>query len=173
MLRTINQSWYNRQRMALIHCYLSLLFLLLRMHMSRSQPKKPASKRGPRRAYRTNRRHISPFRLFGGIALIATIGLFWWLGSTAVLPWYASWPLVMSVVTFLLYVFDKMQAVRGGLRVPELVMYVLSLLGGFAGGFAAMLLVRHKTQHVMFWVAQWVGLGLYIGVLWWLMSSQP
>jgi uncharacterized membrane protein YsdA (DUF1294 family) len=140
--------------------------------MSRSQQKRPRSKRRPQRTYRTNRHRISPFHLFGGIALVAAIGLFLWLGSTATMPWYVSWPLVMTVVTFLLYWFDKIQSGRGGLRVPELVLYALSLLGGFAGGFAAMLLVRHKTQHMLFWVAQWTGLALYVGVLWWLMSSQ-
>jgi uncharacterized membrane protein YsdA (DUF1294 family) len=144
--------------------------------MNRSQQKKPSQKRRPRRTYATNythRRRMSPLHLFGGSALVAAIGLFLWLGSSATLPWYVSWPLVMTVVTFVLYVFDKLQAGKGGLRVPELVLYMLSLLGGFVGGFAAMLMVRHKTQHGMFWVAQWAGLALYVGVLWWLMSSQP
>jgi uncharacterized membrane protein YsdA (DUF1294 family) len=141
--------------------------------MSRSHQKKPASRRGSRRTYRTNRRRVSPVHLFGGIALVAAIGLFLWLGSTATMPWYVSWPLVMTVVTYVLYWFDKMQSGRGGLRVPELVLYALSLLGGFVGGFAAMLVVRHKTQHILFWVAQWAGLALYVGVLWLLMGRQP
>jgi uncharacterized membrane protein YsdA (DUF1294 family) len=52
--------------------------------------------------------------------------------------------------------------------VPERVLQVLVLLGGVLGGWAGMLLVRHKTRHPMFWAVQWAAtmlwgaLGLFI-----------
>ena len=40
---------------------------------------------------------------------------------------------------------------------PEAALLSLSLLGGAAGGWAGMLVWRHKTQHTIFWLAQIAG----------------
>ena len=56
----------------------------------------------------------------------------------------------LSLLTFLVYAWDKLQAKRNGRRVPELRLHALSLLGGFAGAALAMALVRHKTQRLAF-----------------------
>lgn len=58
----------------------------------------------------------------------------------------------LSLLTFLVYAWDKLQAKRDARRVPELRLHALSLLGGFAGAALAMALVRHKTQKLVFQV---------------------
>jgi uncharacterized membrane protein YsdA (DUF1294 family) len=123
----------------------------------------------PARTSRSYRRRISPYRLSGGIALVAFVALLGWLTASVDWPLYLTWPAVLAPITFLFYWFDKHQSRGDGMRIPERVLLLLSLGGGFAGGFLGMLLVRHKTkEHPEFWAAQWGGLALWIGVVWWL-----
>jgi uncharacterized membrane protein YsdA (DUF1294 family) len=63
----------------------------------------------------------------------------------------------LGLTTFLTYSYDKLQSKRGGRRVPEPALLVLSLIGGALGGWAGMLIWRHKTRHARFWIAQVVG----------------
>jgi uncharacterized membrane protein YsdA (DUF1294 family) len=122
----------------------------------------------PRRAYGSNRRRMSPFWLFGGIALVSSAVLL--VGVTRTLDWplIITCPVVLTPITFFFFWFDKRQARGNGLRIPEVVLLLLALGGGFAGGFLAMKLLRHKTQHRQFWLAQGAGLVLWAGLLWWL-----
>src|SRR4051794_25968768 len=68
-----------------------------------------------------------------------------------------AYALGLGCVTFAAYSWDKWRAVRGGRRFPERALIVLSLIGGAMGGWAGMLIWRHKTQHARFWFAQAVG----------------
>jgi len=52
---------------------------------------------------------------------------------------------VMSVVSFFVYVYDKLQAKRGGFRVSEKALLLLALAFGAPGALIAMYTVRHKT----------------------------
>ena len=72
----------------------------------------------------------------------------------------------LGVSTFLIYGYDKLRATRGGRRVPESALLALSLIGGALGGWAGMLVWRHKTQHTIFWIAQAVGTIVIAAALW-------
>lgn len=61
------------------------------------------------------------------------------------------WLALSSVLTFVLFAWDKFRAGRAGRRISEWQLVVWSALGGWLGGLAAMLLVRHKTAKVTFW----------------------
>lgn len=132
---------------------------------------KPRRSNDARPAHHSKRPKISPFTLFGGFALASILVLILWVTLSLDWPLYLAWPLVTGAVTLAVYAFDKAQARNGAQRVPEVVLYALSLAGGFAGGFLAMIIGRHKTLHASFWVAQWLGLIMYAGVVWWL-STQ-
>ncbi len=67
---------------------------------------------------------------------------------------------VFSLVLFLLYGYDKRQAQRGGWRVPEARLHLLSLFGGWPGGFLAQRLFRHKTRKRSFQLGFWL-IGLF------------
>ncbi|MDF1702895.1 MAG: DUF1294 domain-containing protein [Planctomycetota bacterium] len=58
--------------------------------------------------------------------------------------------LVMSLVTALLFRFDKRRARAGGWRVSEARLLTFALLGGGMGAYWAMRHFRHKTQHWRF-----------------------
>lgn len=56
----------------------------------------------------------------------------------------------LSLVSFALYGWDKLQAKRAGRRVPEVRLHGLALLGGFAGAWLGRALFRHKTHKPVF-----------------------
>ena len=66
----------------------------------------------------------------------------------------------INAVTFLAFAVDKRQAVKGGCRIPENDLILLSLLGGAAGGLAAMFLCHHKKRKPKFYI----GLPLILAV---------
>lgn len=56
----------------------------------------------------------------------------------------------MSVITFILYVWDKRCAYYSYRRIPESVLIWFAILGGAFGALMAMLIFRHKTKHPRF-----------------------
>jgi uncharacterized membrane protein YsdA (DUF1294 family) len=111
---------------------------------------------------------MSPYALFAivAVALAAVAGalLVWLLG----VHWYVAWIGAWSVATFVLYGLDKRQARAGDLRVPEIVLHGMALIGGALGGWAGMFVFRHKTQHPVFYVVLGVATVLQLAVGWWL-----
>jgi uncharacterized membrane protein YsdA (DUF1294 family) len=108
--------------------------------------------------------HPTRGRSAAGVAAI-----FWALLAIAFvllgdLSFYPAWLLAGTVATFGLFAFDKLRAKSGGWRVPERALLTFVLLGGVAGGWLGMLLLRHKTLHRRFWVVAWIATALH-GVL--------
>ena len=58
--------------------------------------------------------------------------------------------LFMSVLTFSVCGVDKFAAQRQKRRVPEKVLFGLSILGGSVGMYLGMFTFRHKTKHWYF-----------------------
>ncbi len=59
--------------------------------------------------------------------------------------------LVMTVATLTVYGVDKLSAVKGRGRIPEVVLIVLTALGGVLGTLMGMLFFRHKTNMARKW----------------------
>ncbi len=89
-------------------------------------------------------------------ALIPALGLGW------------SWISGISLAAFGTYGYDKSIAGRGVTRVPEVVLHLLTALGGSIGSFAGMQVFRHKTQKKSFQLVFWaiVIIQIIIIVLW-------
>lgn len=64
--------------------------------------------------------------------------------------------LVMSILAFGLYWYDKQQAKAGQWRTPEKVLHGVELLGGWPGACVAQQLLRHKTRKVSFQLWFWL-----------------
>ena len=62
------------------------------------------------------------------------------------------WNLIISwnVATFLLYGFDKWQAGGKRLRVPEIIFYFVTFLGGSVGTLFGLHVFHHKTRKTSF-----------------------
>ena len=54
------------------------------------------------------------------------------------------------ILTFLLFAWDKHLAYYNLRRVPEAVLFLMSLLFGAFGALCGMILFNHKTKHVSF-----------------------
>ena len=69
------------------------------------------------------------------------------------LPVYQAWLTSATLTTFILYGVDKYLAriKRFTVRVPEIVLNLLALVGGFAGGWLGMLVWRHKINVRKHW----------------------
>lgn len=57
-----------------------------------------------------------------------------------------------SLLTFVLFAWDKHLAVYQKSRIPEFVLLLFSFLGGVFGALCAMVFFRHKTLHKTFLV---------------------
>jgi len=82
------------------------------------------------------------------IACLFFVGLYLFLGWHP----YLVWLLGSSLFLFMLYGYDKAQAVYNGSRVPEIALHLLAIFGGFFGGWLGMVVFRHKKNNVMFLV---------------------
>lgn len=82
--------------------------------------------------------------------------------------YYLIWIAFISIITFVLYGFDKAQARRGGRRVRETTLHLLALIGGFLGGWVGRSIFRHKTQKGVFTVMLIISTIIHLGLLYWL-----
>ena len=92
---------------------------------------------------------VFPFIAAAGLtllinALLPTLGLVW------------SWIIGVSIASFLTYGYDKSIAGRGVTRIPEIVLHLLTAVGGTIGSFAAMRIFHHKTQKTSFQLVFWI-----------------
>ena len=112
----------------------------------------------------------TPYLLFGliglGLAVALLLGLILLLGQQQPpAVWIALWVAALSVSAFFIYGFDKSQAQRGGLRVPEAILHLLSLFGGSPGAFVAMRVFHHKTSKGSFQAVFWLIVAIQVGIL--------
>jgi len=76
-----------------------------------------------------------------------------------VLPAY----IVMSLLTFTAYAFDKSAAMNRRWRASELSLQLFSLLGGWPGALIAQRLFHHKSKKASFQALFWLIVALHCG----------
>lgn len=62
----------------------------------------------------------------------------------------AAYFVLISLVTAVVTVSDKIKAKKGSFRVPEKVLFLLALSGGSLAEYLTMRCIRHKTLHKRF-----------------------
>ena len=75
------------------------------------------------------------------------------------------WLGVLSVLTLLLFGWDKLMAKLGRRRIPEASLLLACLAGGAAGGLVGMALFRHKIRKPRFRLCVPLCLILHLGLL--------
>ncbi len=81
---------------------------------------------------------------------------------------YISWLIGANITTFILFADDKIRAKRRVNRVPEWILFLFPLIGGFLGGWLGMLILNHKTKHITFYVIMSLSTGIHISLLFYL-----
>lgn len=111
-------------------------------------------------ARRTNRIPVSILP----VSLLATAVLIMALVFLVHIQLYLAWLLSFSMTTFTLFGIDKSLAVTGRTRIPERVLHLFTLFGGFSGQLAGRLLFRHKInfqKHPSFTITAIAGIILW------------
>ena len=78
------------------------------------------------------------------------------------IPFFAY--LLLSLLTFIVYAYDKTKAHKDEWRVPEQKLHLLSLLGGWPGALIAQRVIRHKNKKTSFQMTSWIIVITHISV---------
>ncbi|HTG82213.1 MAG TPA: DUF1294 domain-containing protein [Geobacteraceae bacterium] len=79
--------------------------------------------------------------------------------------------LIASALAFTAYGIDKAAAVGGRWRIPEALLHLLGLVGGWPGALVAQRIFRHKTRKAPFRVVFWSSAVLNTAVALWFLSA--
>jgi uncharacterized membrane protein YsdA (DUF1294 family)/cold shock CspA family protein len=87
-------------------------------------------------------------------AFFAALALGVWRGHIALvlLSVYA----VMSGIAFVVYAMDKSRARRSDRRIPEAMLHLLAIFGGWPGALLAQQWLRHKNRKLLFQAIFWI-----------------
>ncbi len=85
-------------------------------------------------------------------------------------PLTSEYFIVINVVTFFIYGWDKIAAINGWWRIMEFTLHVLSLIGGSPAAFIAQHLFGHKTSKVRFQMIFWFIVVIQVIGIWYLVS---
>lgn len=77
----------------------------------------------------------------------------------------------MSVVTYVIYWWDKSAARKGKWRTPESTLHILAVAGGWPGALIAQQTLRHKTQKQSFRWVFWLTVLVNVGVFIWFFTQ--
>jgi uncharacterized membrane protein YsdA (DUF1294 family) len=58
---------------------------------------------------------------------------------------------IVNVASLVIFGVDKLKSIRGGWRIPEMKLLLVALCGPF-GAYTGILLFRHKTRKIKFFV---------------------
>jgi uncharacterized membrane protein YsdA (DUF1294 family) len=78
---------------------------------------------------------------------------------------YLCLTLLMSLITFACYGWDKRQARHARQRISENRLHMLALLGGWPGALFGRQVFRHKTQKTWFTIKTWGIVAIHVGLV--------
>ena len=58
--------------------------------------------------------------------------------------------IIISIISIFITIYDKVAAESRHTRVPERILLGIGVIGGALSMFVTMLLIRHKTKHILF-----------------------
>ena len=73
---------------------------------------------------------------------------------------------VINLLTLVIYGIDKLLAILHKVRVMERVLFLLAFIGGGLGALLGMLIFRHKTLKIKFYLWNVTCIILWVYVIW-------
>ena len=121
-----------------------------------------------KQSVRNNRQSAKSFITFTLLFSIGfIIGLFALVLFTPLSFHFFSGYLLLSLLTFIFYGFDKRAAQKGTWRTSELKLHILALIGGWPGAVFAQQTLRHKSKKLSFRVELWLTILLNVAIFVW------
>jgi len=111
---------------------------------------------------RIRRRPKVFYGALGGVLIIGVTGLFFYLKINLLYGYLTG----VSLVTFLFYGFDKQRAKNEKGLIPEVVLHILTLIGGTPGALIGQIVFRHKTKKWRFQMVLVVIVILQMAAIW-------
>lgn len=108
----------------------------------------------------------SPYFIFGIISLVFVVLVSVYVSQKT--NFLLAYIIAINMATFLLYGYDKFISSGDRLRVPELNLQALSILGGSPAALLAQKLFRHKTIKNSFQLVYWAIVIIQIGLFVWI-----
>lgn len=112
----------------------------------------PTEASAPSPRGRIGRNHL----LFLALLLIAPVLAILREFPSDVSPWVLGWGLLAALVCYAIYAWDKRRAQSGEWRVPEKILHLWELLGGWPGAFLAQRRIRHKSSKLSYLFVFWL-----------------
>lgn len=81
-----------------------------------------------------------------------------------VLLFIAAWYALASLITFVVYAWDKRAARRDGWRTRERTLLLCDAAGGWPGGLVAQRTLRHKNRKVSYQVKYWLIVVVHLAI---------
>ena len=75
------------------------------------------------------------------------------------------WIGIISAVSVILTVYDKIAAKTGSRRIAEKTLMLLGLIGGAGAMLVTMLIIHHKTRHAKFMAGLPIEIILHTGII--------
>jgi len=110
----------------------------------------------------------SPYLIFGLISLLLVTATYLYLSQKT--HFILAYLIAINIATFLIYGYDKFISSSDKLRVPELILQILALLGGSPSALMAQKFFRHKTIKSSFQLVYWGIVLMQVGILMWIYS---
>ncbi|MDA1013820.1 MAG: DUF1294 domain-containing protein [Planctomycetota bacterium] len=108
---------------------------------------------------------LALFSLLCALGLMATDRWFEAVELPLLLHGYLVLILATSVLSFVVYGIDKMQAVRSNRRIPEKTLHFLAWCGGWPGAIFGQETFRHKTAKQSFRNRFWAIVAVHLAVI--------
>jgi uncharacterized membrane protein YsdA (DUF1294 family) len=81
-----------------------------------------------------------------------------------------SYYLIINIITFLVWGFDKFRATFKQWRVPEKTLYTVIVLGGGVGALFGMTIFRHKTRKSQFKILAMLSTAIHLIVFFYVLN---
>ena len=79
--------------------------------------------------------------------------------------------IVLSLITFFVFGWDKRQARKQKRRIPESTLHIMELVGGWPGSLLGQRVFHHKTRKRSYQVVFWLIVVLHAGFwCWWFIA---
>lgn len=135
--------------------------------------------KGRRRAANVARVGDRKTRAASGFPIVMLMFITAFIGALAVAVIAGKVPIIViefyaiaSLITYLVYAWDKSAARNNRWRTQEVTLHLLSLFGGWPGALLAQRMLRHKSRKRAFQVVFWATIILNCGVLIWMAETR-